>query len=672
VWCRSLAVVLASVCVGAGWFVLGVASVAGDVCPNEHIRLQEGDAAALPDCRGYEQVSPVEKNLNDALGAVSLVQSSTAGERVTFVSLSPFAGIPGAAYLPTYLASRRGGPGGEGEWSTEGLLPRTETRATGTVHVLALTEDLSEAFVSVGASQYLYSADGSLFMSFPPLEVFSGASADDSQILFESERQLESERRLVEGARSGVPNLYEWDAGRLLLVGVLEGEKGTPEGGVVAGAGGLSASYRSGRYTQGTISEDGSRVFFTALKTGRIYMREPQVGRTVPVSKGRAEWLASTPDGAYVFYTEDGGLYRFDVATQKQEPLTQGAAREAPEVQGMFGVSSDGSYAYFVAKGILSGKNNKGHSPTEGAENLYEWHEGSSTPVTYITSLREESAGDESDWRGYAVFGLNEDASGEKSSRVTSGGEVMLFSSVEPLTPYDNNGTHELYLYNATDAKLTCVSCNPGGQEATTGAYFAQKIFETSILPTSRNSFLTRNLSEDGERVFFQTEEALVPKDSNGVSDVYEWENGHLYLISSGQGDNASFFGDASANGDDVFFFTRQRLVSGDQDDNLDVYDARVDGGIAAQNPVITPPCVGEECHGQLASAPVFSAPASAVYSGAGNLAPQPSTGNGGGSGTEKKLASALRACQRKTSSRGRAACRTRAKQRYAVKSATG
>ena len=68
---------------------------------------------------------------------------------------------------------------------------------------------------------------------------------------------------------------------------------------------------------------------------------------------------------------------------------------------------------------------------------------------------------------------------------------------------------------------------------------------------------------------------------------------GCLYLISTGESAEPSYFGDASANGDDVFFFTRQSLVGQDRDENYDIYDARIDGGIAAQN----------QCHRRVAKA---------------------------------------------------------------------
>src|SRR4029077_11145476 len=114
---------------------------------------------------------------------------------------------------------------------------------------------------------------------------------------------------------------------------------------------------------------------------------------------------------------------------------------------------------------------------------------------------------------------------------------------------------------------------------------------------------LLRHFSSDGSRVFFESVAALLPRDTNGVQDVYEWEQqgvgscqgssatfsassgGCLYLVSSGTSPQPSFFADASASGSDVFFFTFQPLVGQDVDGLVDVYDARVGGGFAAQNP---------------------------------------------------------------------------------------
>jgi hypothetical protein len=41
-------------------------------------------------------------------------------------------------------------------------------------------------------------------------------------------------------------------------------------------------------------------------------------------------------------------------------------------------------------------------------------------------------------------------------------------------------------------------------------------------------------MSGDGEYVFFDTDDALVPQDTNGTQDVYEWEDALLCCSSKG------------------------------------------------------------------------------------------------------------------------------------------
>jgi hypothetical protein len=630
---------------GAG-ALLGAARA--EACPNEQLRGQDGYAMRLPDCRAYEQVSPVEKNFTDALGEADVVQSSPSGNEVTFFSDSPFPGVLSATGPSVYLSTRSGG-----EWSTQGLVPQTIPRSQpghGSASVLGLTEDLSEAIVNTepglqagmppGRYSYLRDSDTGAFQLLGPgVDTFADATPDGSRIIFESNEQLLPE------AAPGVVNLYEWDGSKphgqeLSLAGILPNGK-APVGGSVAGPGGPALGAATGGatgefYTQNTISEGGSRIFFSDADTGWIYMREPEAGRTISVSSGPAYWRAATADGSEVFYTEGEDLYRFDAASETREALTSGAAG----VLGTLGISSeDGSYAYFVATGVLASNENGNKETAEaGKGNLYEWHSGE---TRFIARLNTEGEYDEYDWRGF--FSSNPGsapATGEKSSRVTPDGATVLFASRARLTSYDNAHHGELYLYDAATSGLTCVSCNPSGAQATSEAYLASNVSITAAL--ERNAFLTRNLSEDGGRVFFQTKEALVPQDTNGQTDVYEWERegagscehtsasfsassgGCLYLISTGQSGDQSYFGDASADGSNVFFFTRQSLVGQDRDENTDIYDARVDGGIAAQNPPPPVNCTGEGCLAPIVSSPAFGAPTSTTFSGPGNLKPLP------------------------------------------------
>ena len=69
--------------------------------------------------------------------------------------------------------------------------------------------------------------------------------------------------------------------------------------------------------------------------------------------------------------------------------------------------------------------------------------------------------------------------------------------------------------------------------------------------------------------------------------------------ISSGTDDDDSMFEDASESGGDVFFTTRARLVERDQDNLVDLYDARVGGDPAFGKLPIQSGCAGDSCNGK-------------------------------------------------------------------------
>lgn len=706
----SLAAVFAIACVCCG--TLSAVALAGS-CPNERIRTQEGKleqyAQQLPDCRAYEQVSPVDKNYTDALGRPTNVQSSPTGGAVTYYSIAPFPGTQNPGEFPTYRSSRK-----SGEWLTEGLLPALEP-GFHVSDVLALTEDLSETVLTAYPSElaplpkgvtptesFDYYVRDNETGQYDLLDAapgfgetwFADATLDGSHIIFESNEHL-----LPEAAPPGDVTLYEWNGGQLSVAGLLPGETQAPEKGAIAGPGGPdieaepgfggeSGGARYGFYTQNTISTDGSRIFFTDVETGDIYMRQSGVKETVPVSAGTAYWRAATPSGSFVLYSEGDELYRFNVAddstlSQAREKIAGAGAG----VVGTLGMSNDASDVYFVAEGVLAdNENSNNESPKMGKDNLYVWHETPSGPeTTFIADLN--STYDKTDWHNYYNASAGGDAQGAKGSRVIPDGQTALFSSTEQLTSYDNAKYQELYLYDAssgTTGELTCVSCNPDGAPATAEAYLMELKLGAAA-PVGRAPFLTRNLSDDGTRVFFQTTEALVPGDTNGQTDVYEWEkqgthscpesDGNcVFLISTGTSGSESAFGEASESGGDVFFFTSQPLVSQDTDSNIDVYDAREDGGISAQNAETSTEvlCESEACRGLSGSGLAFGVPASATLSGAGN----PVSSVESKTAVEpkavpltrgQKLAVALNACKKEPKKR-RGRCRTRAQRKYGTK----
>ena len=172
-----------------------------------------------------------------------------------------------------------------------------------------------------------------------------------------------------------------------------------------------------------------------------------------------------------------------------------------------------------------------------------------------------------------------------------------MFGSIHQQLGYPNNGFMEFYVYDLASDSFECVSCRP--RRAATASALLRGPSSGGLDLAGAPFSERRNLSADGSTAFFVTPERLLGADTNGKFDVYMWDDGALDLVSTGVSSSNSTFGDASADGDDVFFLTRQQLVGIDQDDEVDLYDARVGGGIAEQNPPPPPPpCQGDDCQG--------------------------------------------------------------------------
>jgi hypothetical protein len=131
--------------------------------------------------------------------------------------------------------------------------------------------------------------------------------------------------------------------------------------------------------------------------------------------------------------------------------------------------------------------------------------------------------------------------------------------------------------------------------------------------------YLSRALSADGRYVFFSTIEPLLPRDTNGRIDAYEYDTqtAQLHLLSSGTSPQDSWFVEADQSGHNAFIVTRQALAGSDTDTSYDLYDVRLGGGFPAPPPphVI---CQSETCQGSL-TAPPAAAPLSSGVEGPPN-----------------------------------------------------
>lgn len=664
-------------------------------CPNQALR--GSASAFLPDCRAYEMVSPVDKNGADIVtgpGAEGLdiggfVQASPDGEKITYASKFPaFADAERSFYFNQYLSSRVEEKG----WSTGGLHPpypgeKIDGIAVGIIReFMAFTDDLCSAWMidfqtpalfpdgqdeaanlyrrdncEPGEGEFETLTDVPLPLVGEPrshyVDQFSvqGHSEDGDHAIFRARAKLTADAAVGTNAQ-----LYDRFGGALRLVSVLP--TGKPDSTDTAVGSNWAGSLEN------AVSDDGSVVYWTSnisiTGIGKIYARlNPEEGiipgecqganpcRSVAVSKGTtnplfhdAFFFAAAPDGSRALYSEEKelkkDLYRFDLASGISELVVK-------NVVGVVGASEDLSRVYFVSREALadSGSNSEDDEAVAGQPNLYV-AEGDA--FTFIATLAEGDVGQLEPGTVALPYDLIARDTKLRASRVSPDGGALAFQSRAPIAEFDNTAAQgkpavEVYRYAAGADQLHCVSCNPSGARPATRElsrpFVRSGLVRTDVMAAAwipgweHPTHEMPVLSEDGNRLFFNSNDALVSRDANGTQDVYEWEapgeggcevgepsyfpqnGGCLYLISSGQSTFESTLWGASADGEDVFFTTESSLLP--QDPGLiDLYDARVDGGFL--QPPDKPECEGEACQSP-PPPPAFPTPSSGTYEGPGN-----------------------------------------------------
>ncbi len=660
-------------------------SALAETCPNEQFRT--GPSAGLPDCRAYELVTPPFKDgapfrFKVSFGLETYIGMSTAGTTLAVSTL----GNPGDARqnlsYNSYDLTR-----GESGWVehandlSDAQFPASEI-AAGSPEVDAFAyKARSTDQPLTAASIWVHNADGTLVELGPfrpPAETVGppgagpgliggnvhedeavrGASADLSHVVFGSPVSWPGDEALADPYGQG--DLYEYVQGRggpPIPVGV------EPDGQL------CGATFQD-------ISPDGSQVLFRC--PNGLFDRVDgthTVAISTPSAADCSACHASTPTpldgpiaaaagGSKVFFTTErkllsGGpfglnIYEYDFeapAASPQNPdgrisdITDGEWGEGTQLQRVVKVSADGSHVYFFAQGVLQGvTNSRGEAPLgEEKENLYVYQRDAQFPtghLSFIASFPEAEL-----YHFFTCAGKlnNGQACG---ATTTPDGRFLVFTSGLDLTAGDTSTAQQVFEYDAQTGALVRVSIGQGGfnDNGNTDAFSAEIPEQQGSIEGEAGiggGLYPLAVSNDGSYVVFQSADGLTPGALNGfhgefayAQNVYEYHNGNVYLISDGQ--DTSHHEEKSSvqvvglspSGQDVFFETADQLVGQDVDSQLDIYDARIDGGFAA--PVsLLPSCSGDACQGELSAAPVLLSPGSEFQAGgnpplAGGGAPSP------------------------------------------------
>ena len=412
---------------------------------------------------------------------------------------------------------------------------------------------------------------------------FADIASDGSRVVFTSERHLLP----GDAGRTEGESIYAWDGSGLELVDV-------DDSGTLLSTCGVQLSHYGG------MSESGSRVFFATNPScgqEKMYVRDLNTDDTIDPAVSQctrpdcnapaaATFAGATPDGKSVFFTttqqlfdedQDSGrdLYRFDVDTGElvlvsaSGPAATGAVDRA---RAFF--TANGQRVYFRASGVMI----PGESTT--GEKLFLSDFGGLHRVAEVSFPPAE----------------NESARlWPTPVQLSADGKQALFLTQSKVLAEDTDSAADAYLYDAEDQTVTRVSKGPSGGNADAAVSI------DALSPINMHEYEFGNvrpyyaIDAAGRRAFFQTEESLVPEDTNGDFDVYEVWNGNLGLITPGYQPLESTFSGVSRDGKTVMFGTNATLIPGDVDgEGRDIYAARLGGGFAEPPP--PPGCDSASC----------------------------------------------------------------------------
>ncbi len=618
------------------------AAVASESCPNAAFRV--GASARLPDCRAYEQLTPVDKNgaeepFHYGVGLVNTALVGEDGQHAVLEAIgTDYAAGPEVGQAP-YLFSREAGA-----W---GMLAGTPQPSAGVSVDLpqAYSSDLTQVALESSYAPSLASRSAdvefklgtlggpySTVASVPQMYVqaaggepegWVAANGDFSKLVLASQdRSLLGE----ETATKSGADLYEYSTQRGLAQLNVIGEPAATIGScgalMVHGAEDLDEQVGEGGSPH-SISADGTRVFFEAEsgskcgeETPQLYMRSDG-SETLDI--GPYAFLGASADGSSVLMRARGGAHEVLLYDTASKSMTLLPGFDAPYGDSTaLSVSANLAVAYYAADASL---------------------------YRYDIGARNAER----------LFSYNVDTGKQHGLEVSPDGRYVYFEAESVLGLPGGAGAGaeatQVYRYDSSENVVQCISCASPYDPAP-----RQPAFLGSLLrpDTHGGGPLQTWFSGNGDYAFFTTPAALVREDVDGEtpiegavgaseegspfgdflgrtspsSDIYEWRKdgvhgcgqlaGCVAMLTGGHGGYRDLMLGSADEGRDLFIYTREKLVPQDDDTAGDIYDVREGGGFAPPPPRPTE-CEADSCSIP-PSPPLDATPSSLTFTGTGNV----------------------------------------------------
>jgi hypothetical protein len=554
-------------------------------------------AVAAATTRTYELVDPEHQGFPTGVGPMGGppnqgVWVDPAGGAIAYGSPDAFVGGSGTGV--TFFSTR-----GSAGWRTIGLYPDLPSSSVlNPVNTVGISDDYSRLIIQTASpllpadtngapDVYLWDrGTGALTWvsesSGANASYYEGRSSDASHIVFVTSNNL------VPEATGDALKVYEWAGGSVRLVSV------KPDGSLDSGGAGLGGRDESGGDSSAplnAVARDGSRIVFssplastsTTADPTELYVRidgthTDEVSASLCTrsdcnSPAAASYAGATANGGFVFFltaqqlvNDDHDdridLYRYDVTTKDLKALSLGVGAALPGSSrglAILGASSDGERVYF-------------RSADSG---LVLWDHGQLVPIaTTVDSLTMSAT----------LNCQQPDLAGVPN--VSPDGGTLAFSTQRLVRSTGDPSESGLFLYRAATGQLVHI--------ASDGTLPSSPFFDYS------ECYRSRGLVGNRPDVVFSTTLPLVPQDVNGHSDVYEWDDGTITLISDGLAQQDAMLLGISSDGRDIYFTTLSQLSPLDRDGLQDIYDARATAPTTV--PVHTD-CGEDDCQDTLAAA---------------------------------------------------------------------